>query len=141
EQVEAVQVAPEQVEADRDIAVEEIGFGEAQLDRLGIARIIDGGTELLAEAAEVALLDRQVDQEALEAGEAGGQLQLAGRAFFHLDPEDDAVRRRALRLGDFQIVLEVAERLDAVARAADGGVVERIALGEAELAADDLVVR
>src|SRR5205085_4518162 len=87
------------------------------------------------------LLNRGVDQEALEAREAGRELQLAGRALLDLDAEDDAVRRGALRLRDFQIVLKEAERLDEIARAADADVVEGIALGEAELAADHLVVR
>ena len=139
EEVEAVEIAPVEVEADRDVAVEQIGLGEAELDRLGIARIIDRGAQLLAAAHEVALLDRQVDEEALEARKAGRQLELAGRPLLDLDAEHDPVGRRALLLLDLQILLEEAERLDAVARAADADVVERIALGEAELAADHLV--
>ena len=91
--------------------------------------------------AEVALADGEIDQEALEAGEAGRELQLAGGALLDRDTENDAVRRRALLLGNLQIILEEAQRLDAVARAADPHVAERVALGEAELAADDLVVR
>src|SRR3546814_5557743 len=44
-----------------------------------------------------------------------------------------------MRLLDLQILLEEAERLNAVARPLDLDAVERIALGEAELAPDDLV--
>src|SRR5690606_27689711 len=90
-------------------------------------------------AHEVALLDRGVDQEALQARIAGRELELAGRALLHVDAKDDAIGRRALVLADLEIVLEEAERLDAIARAADLHRVERVALMEPELAADHLV--
>nr|GFD58708.1 hypothetical protein [Tanacetum cinerariifolium] len=66
--VERVIVAAEQIDTDRDVLVEQIGLGEAQLDRLGIARIVDAGTQLLALAAEIALGDVGLDDELLEAG-------------------------------------------------------------------------
>src|SRR3546814_4303625 len=78
---------------DRDIAVEQIGFGKAEFDRLRIARIIDRGLELLAEAAEVALADRRLEQEILDRRETGRQRQFAGRLFLDIGFGDDAVGR------------------------------------------------
>jgi hypothetical protein len=108
-------VAAEDVEADGDVAIEQIRLGEAELDRLGEARIVDAGAQLLALAHEVALADRQVDQEALERREACRKLELAGRLLLRRRRRARPVRRRALGLLDLEIVLKKPERLDAVA--------------------------
>ena len=55
--------------------------------------------------------------------------------------EDDPVGRAAVDLLDLEVLLEIAERVDARGRALDLQRVERVALGDAELAADDLVLR
>src|SRR3546814_13509278 len=66
DEVERIEVAAIDAAADRDIMVEQIGFGEAQFDRFRIARIIDRRLELLPHAAEVALAHRRLDEEAFD---------------------------------------------------------------------------
>ena len=70
----------------------------------------------------------------------GRKRQLAGRLLLHVRFEDDPVRRAAVDLGDLEVLLEIAQRVDAVGRALDRQRVERIAFGHAEFAADDLVL-
>ncbi|PAV67305.1 hypothetical protein WR25_05932 [Diploscapter pachys] len=76
--VERVEVAAEHVDADRDVLVEQIRLGEAQLDRLRIGRIVHARAQHLALAAEIVLRDVRLDDEAFEAGIADRQLQFAG---------------------------------------------------------------
>ena len=140
-EVERVGVAPEDITTERNILVEEIGLGEAQFDRFRIGRVIDRGAQLLPLAAEVALADRGVDDEAFEARKACRQLQFARRFFLDVRLEHDAVGRRPLLLRDFQLLLEKAQALDAFLRTLDCDAVEGVAFGHAEFAADNLVLR
>src|SRR4030095_11773431 len=96
------------------------------LDALRILRIAARQADRLAAAAEVALLDRGLEDEALDPREARRELERVWRA--------------SRLLLDLELFLEVTERLDAVGRAFDLERVERVALGNAELAADDLVL-
>jgi len=66
-EAEAVVVAAEDIAAEREVASEQVGLRKAQLHRLRIFGPVDRGAQLLAHAAEVALPDRQVDEEVLEA--------------------------------------------------------------------------
>ncbi len=138
-EVEVVEIASENIETHREVAIEQIGFGEADLDRPLELRDVGGKAQLLGPAAEIALLDREAEDEAFEAGEAGGELERAGRPFFHVDLQRDPVWGRARRLLHLQLVLEEAQALDAIARALDLDRVEGVAFGKAELAADHLV--
>ena len=140
DEIERVIVATEDITAQRDILVEQIGLGETKLDRLRIARIIHRRAQQLPLAAEVALRDRRVDDEAFKAGETGRELKLAGRFFLDIGFEHDAIRRGTLLLLDLQIFLEIAERLDAIRRAAHLEAVEGIAFRQTEFATDDLVL-
>src|SRR3546814_16966806 len=117
-------IAPIDAAADRDIAVEQIGLGKAQFDRFRIARIIDRRLELLAEAAEVALADRGLEQEILDRRETGRQRQFAGRLFLDIGFEDDAVGRAAFLALALQIFLEIAKAVDAALGAIDAEAVE-----------------
>ena len=61
EVVEAVEIAAIEVHAQRDIAIEHIRFGEADVDLFRILRIAQIEADRLAAAAEVALLDRTLE--------------------------------------------------------------------------------
>src|SRR3546814_15962965 len=77
-------------------------------------------SDLLSLAAEIALGDRQVDDEPLQAREASRDLEFAGRLFLHVDFKDNLVGRGAGFLLDFQLLLEITERLDAEIGRASG---------------------
>ena len=79
--VERVIVAPEQIDAHRDVLVEQVRLGKAQLHRFGVGRIVHARADDLPLAHEVALRDREIDDELLEAGEAKRHLQFARRLF------------------------------------------------------------
>src|SRR5690606_206501 len=108
--------------------------------RLRVARIVDAKPDDLATPAEVVLADRALEHELLEAGESGRKRKLAGRAFLDGGLEHDPAGRAAVDLVDLEVLLEVAERVDARGRTPDLQRVESIALVDAELAADDLVL-
>ncbi len=92
-------------------------------------------------AAKIALADRPLQNEALERRETCRQLQFACGLLFDIGFEDDPVRSASLDLGDLETLLEIAQRSDPCRRALDLQRIERIALGDAELAAYDLVLR
>ena len=104
------------------------------------AGIADAGAQFLALAAEVALADRRLQNEILDAGKTCRKLQFAGRLFLDIGFEDDAVGRTALLLFNFQIFLEKAQRFDPVGRTLDLEAVERIAFVQTEFPAHDLVL-
>src|SRR3546814_18700218 len=70
----------------------------------------------------------------------GRQLDFAGRAFLDIGLQQEPVGRRAGALLDLELVLEEAERVDAVLRALDLEAVERVALGKPHLTPNHLVL-
>src|SRR3546814_7041875 len=92
--------------------VEQIGFGETQLDRLRIARIVDRRRKLLPQPTEIALADRRLDKETFDRRETGRKRQFAGRLFLDVGFQHDAVGRAAFLALDFQILLEIAEAVE-----------------------------
>ena len=105
-EIEAVVIAPIDIDARRNVAVEQIGFGEAGFRRTGVARVIYAETHSLAAPAEIALADGAGENEVLDRGEARRQLQFAGRLLFDIGFEHDPVGGAAFDLIDFQAFLE-----------------------------------
>ena len=66
-------------------------------------------------------------------------MQFAGRFFLDVGGQYDPIRRRAFGLLDLEFLLEEAEALDAILAALELDGAERVALVDAEFAADDLV--
>ena len=116
-------------------------LGEADGARSAVTRVIRRKADCLAAAAEIALLDRTLEDEAFEAREAGRKRQLAGRLFLHVGFENDPVGRTAVDLRDLEVLLEIAQRVDPVGRALDRQRVERVPFGDAEFAAHHLILR
>src|SRR3546814_8968587 len=75
-----------------------------------------------------------MDDELFKAGETRRHLQLASGLFLDIDFQHHAIGGGAGLLLYLQIFLEIAERLDTVARTLDLEAVERIPFGKAELA-------
>ena len=73
-EIEAVDVAAIDIDAGRNIAIEHVRFGKADLRRLREARIIQAQPDGLAAAAEVALADRAGKDEVLDARETSRKL-------------------------------------------------------------------
>ena len=130
----------EQIDAGRDILVEKIRLREADIDLLRAEREHGAEPQVLAAAEEISLADVHIGQRAVGGGKAEPERQLAGRLLLDIDNDDGAVRRRSRRVGDLDL-LEEAEILDALLRTLHASGVERVALDEAELAADHLVQR
>ncbi len=74
DKIERVEVPPVNLAAEQDLLVEEIRLREPRRNRLGVARPGDSGIERLAHPAKIGLLNRERNQEALEAGITGGEL-------------------------------------------------------------------
>src|SRR5690606_40080948 len=96
---------------------------------------------LLALAAEVALADRGLDEEAFDRREARRKREFARRLLLDIGFKNDAVGRAAFLALDLEIFLEIAEAVDAPFGALHRKAVEGIAFVEAEFAADHLVLR
>ena len=129
----------EEVEAGGQVAVEEARLGEAQVDLQALERAGQPQAQELAAAQQVALGDGDVADHAFTGRVAGAERQLAGRLLHHLDVEDDAVGRRARPALDLD-GLEEAQRLQALLGLVDHQRIVGIAFGQAELAADDVVL-
>ncbi len=140
EEVEAVVIAPIHIDAEREVLVEHVRFGEADLGAARIARPVEAGADGLAAAAEIVLPHRALEHEAFKAGETSRERQFAGGLLLDVSLKHDPVRRAARLLLDFEILLEIAQRIDAVGRAPDLQGVEGIAFRHPELAANDLVL-
>ena len=135
-----VGLGPEEVEAGREVALQEVGLGEAELDLLAALREGEAGGEILAAAEQVALAQADVAEHAVRGRVAGAERELAGRLLGDVDVDDHPVGGAAL-LGADVDRLEEAEVAQALLRAAQQGGVEGVALGDPELAPDHLVQR
>ena len=129
----------EQVEARGEVAIEEIGFGEAEIDLGALKASGEAKPDILAFAHQVALGDADVADDAFARGVTGTEGQLAGRLLYHLDHDDDPVGRAA-GLGLDLDGLEKAERAQSLARRLDQQAVKGVAFGQAKLAPDDVVL-
>ena len=85
----------EQVEARGEIAIEEMGLGEAEIDLGALEAAREAKPDILAFAHQVALGDADVADHAFARRVAGAEGQLAGRLLDHLDHDDHAVGRAA----------------------------------------------
>src|SRR3546814_381313 len=74
--VEAVVVAPVDIDAERDVLVEQIGLDEVRLHAIGIQSIAARQSDRLAAAPEVVVADRGLEDEDLEAGETGPNIEV-----------------------------------------------------------------
>ena len=74
----------EEVEARREIAVEEMRLGEAEIDLSALKASGEAQPDILAFAHQVALGDADVADHAFARGVAGAEGQLAGRLLLHL---------------------------------------------------------
>ncbi len=128
----------EQVDAGRELAVEEVGLEEAQVDQLSQAADLRLQRQALPVAEQVRLLHLRGGDEALDTGEARADLEGTGGALGDLDVDVHLVGGRALLLRDVH-ALEIAERGDALARLVEQRLAVLVALGDLHLAADDLV--
>ena len=128
------------VDARRNPPTEEIGIGEAELVALRVRAAADGDAQIVAAAEEIPLRQRDVADDAVAARIADAERELAGRLLDHLHDDDDAIVRGA-GLGEDAHVAEIAKALQPALGAIDQHAVEGIALGDVELAADDVVAR
>src|SRR3546814_6599983 len=88
--------------------VEQIGFGETQLDRLRIARIVDRRRKLLPQPTEIALADRRLDKETFDRRETGRKRQFAGRLFLDVGFQHDAVGRSEEHTSELQSLMRIS---------------------------------
>ena len=130
----------EDIEAGGELAIEEVRLGEAQIDlaRAKGDRRIEA--QILALAEQVALMDADIGERTVRGRIADADLELAGRLLLDIGMDDRLVGRAAGRIGDIDL-LEEAEIVDALLGAVELRRVERIAFDQAELAADDAVLR
>src|SRR5690606_30066392 len=126
------------VETGGDFAAHEARLGEAQVELLALRARRGAQTQELTATPQVALGDRDVEQEAFGRRIAGGEGELARRLLFHRDSDDRAVGLRAIGVFDGDVV-EVAQRTHLVARAIQKNPVERVALGNQHFAADNRI--
>src|SRR5690606_17340166 len=111
-----VGAAPEQIDAGRELAVEEVRLGEAEIDLLRARRDGEVGLDRLAAAEEIALDQPNVAERPVRGGETGAERQLAGRPLRDLDFDAGLVGARSRQGVEFD-ALEETEVLDALARA------------------------
>src|SRR5690606_3189735 len=135
-----VGAAPREIDARRQLAVKEIGFGEVQIELLPPRRQAEADTEILPAAEQVALADRDIAEHAFRRRVTDADGQFAGRLLGHLGGEDYLVRGAAAALGDLHLVEEI-EAAQAGARATQLRGVEGIAFRKTEFAPHHLVQR
>src|SRR5690606_24684500 len=128
------------VDAGRDLEPHEARLGEGEVEAAAGAGDAHGGAQVLAAAEEVALGQRDFAEEALGRREADGGAVVAGRTLDHGEVDDHLVRGAA-RLDADVDGLEEAELLDGRLAALHHGPVERVAFGEAQFTANDVVAR
>src|SRR6202167_3974322 len=118
----------EQIEAHRQVAVLEVGIGEADVALLRTERSHRVDAQIVTLAEQVALMNAGVDQRSVGGGEAHAEGEVAGRLFLDIHVDDGLVGRAALDVGDGDL-LEGVEVLDTLFRALHLGGVEGVALG------------
>ena len=139
--IAVILILPIQIDANGNIAVKNMRFGEADIARTRITRIVQSEADRLPATTEVILPDRTLENEAFKAGEARRKRQFAGRFFLHVRLQHDPVGRGAFDLLDFEILLEITQRVDPRGGPLDLQRAECIAFRQAEFAADYLVLR
>ena len=93
-------VAPEDVDAAGDVAVEEERLGEGELVVLRARAALQRQRQALAASEEVGRLERELAEEALELRDAGAEVDLVAVLLLELDLDVDlvlGVRRLARR--------------------------------------------
>src|SRR5262249_17981172 len=96
----------ENIDTGRDVLVEEIGLGKAQIDLLRAKRDNRSDADILAAAEEVALADTDVGERAVGRRETEAEGQFTGRLFLDLGADHGAVRRRARAVVDLDLLEE-----------------------------------
>ena len=96
--------------------------------------------QIVAAAEEIPLRQRDIADYSVAARIANAERELAGRLLDHLHDHDHAIVGGA-GLGEDAHVAEIAEPLQPALGPIDQHAVEGIALGNVELAADDIVAR
>ena len=127
------------VEACRQIAVEEARLGERQIDLETLKRARQLQAQELAVAEQVALGDRDIADDAFRRRVTGTERQLARRLFLNFDVEHDAILRRSRTALDFD-ALKDAEAGQPLLGAIDHQRVEGVSFRQAEFAADHVVL-
>ena len=107
--VEEVGAQRIEIEARRDFAAQEARLGEAQIELLALLAGRRAQAQELPAAAQIALGDRDVEQEAFGRRIARRERQFAGRLLFDRDRDHGTVRLRAVGIFDRDF-LEEAER-------------------------------
>ena len=136
----AVVRRPEDIDAGRHRAIQEVGLRETRVDQGTQGTERQTQVRFLALAQQIALPQRDIAQDAGRGREAGTERNVAGTLLDHLHFEVGLVRRRAGRGRDVGL-LEEAEVAQALLAAPHLGGREGVALGQAELAPDHLVQR
>ena len=131
---------PVQVKARRQVAVQEVWFGEGQLRGLGDVGGLQRHAQVLAAAEHVGFGVADFAQKRGGGRIAQAHRQRAGGLLGHVDGQVGAVGLAAGHVLDVH-VLEEAQAANAGARAVNQHAVEGIAFLQAELAADDAVQR
>ncbi len=134
-----VDLLVEQVEAGREVAVEEARLGEAEVDLQALERAGQLQAQELAVAHQVALGDAHIADDAFSRRVAGAEGQLARRLLDQFHVENDAILGAAGTALHFH-ALEQAEVGQALLGLVDHHRIVGIALGHLELAPDDVVL-
>ena len=124
-----------EVETGGKISAQEVGLGEAQVDLALRARQRETEAQVLAAPEQVAFPDADVAERSHAGRKAGAEGQIAGRLLLDRDTDEGLVGRAA-PLGLDVDGPEKAEVADALARSAQLGGVEGVALDQPELAPD-----
>src|SRR5690606_41512463 len=106
-----------QIEPGGELPVEEIWFGEVEVELLAPGRQAEAQTQILAATEQVPFTDRDVAQYAFRRRIADADRQFAGRLFRYLGGKHHFVRRTAARLIDLHPVDEVQATQPRAARA------------------------
>src|SRR5262249_49779882 len=126
-------------EAGREITIEEAGLGEGEVDLSALKTSRETKSDILALTHQVTLGDADVAYDTLARRVACAEGQLAGRLLLELDGEDNPVWAAAgisVNVDRF----EKAKRAQSAPCCLDQQAIISIALCEAELAANHVVV-
>jgi hypothetical protein len=137
--VAKVDLLVEKVEARREIAIEEVRLGEAEVELRPLEASREPEPDILPLTHQIALGNADVADHALARGVAGAERELAGRLLLHLDNEDDTVGGAAGFRLDFDR-FKKSECAQPLACGLDKQPIERIAFRHPELASDHLIL-
>src|SRR5262245_22887614 len=128
----------EDVDGGQHAIVEKDRVCEGEVEATGVLAILDGALDEMSEPEQVAFGDADLRQEALRRRVAARDREFAGRLLLDVYVDDHPIGRRAGLVGDPD-ALEVVQVLEPTLGPVDEHAVVGVALGDVELAANDVV--